>query len=376
MLKTISSGALEGIRVIDASRVLGGPVSGQVLGDHGAEVIKVEGPDGDDTRKWGPPYLGKNSAYFSGANRNKRGLTLDLSTEEGRGEFFLLLQEADVLIENFKESTLAKWGLSIQSFVELNPRLIHCRVSGFGSDGPYGSLPAYDTAMQALCGLMSVNGDEESGSLRVGLPIVDMTTGLNATIGILLALQSREKTGLGQLVETTLYANALSLLHPHAANYFATGKCPRPTGNAHPNIYPYDSFITAKGDIYLAIGNDAQFKLFCEHLDLDGLVQDPRFASNPSRSVHRAELKELLQKALISIDGKILAVDLMQIGVPCAPINTVEDVLKDTHTIHNHLLVELADGYKGLASPIMLSRTPPSYRLAPPEKTELAKEGT
>lgn len=374
MLKIENSGALSGIRVIDVSRVLGGPIAGQILGDHGAEVIKIEGPAGDDTRQWGPPYLGKNSAYFSGANRNKKGMTLDLSSDEGRNQLFSLLETADVLVENFKESTLAKWGVGISSFTERFPHLVHCRVSGFGSEGPYGGLPAYDTAMQALCGLMSVNGDSATGPLRVGLPIVDMTTGLNAVIGILLALQSRERTGVGQLVETTLYANALSMLHPHAANYFATGQCPAPTGNAHPNIYPYDSFATTNGDIYLAIGNDTQFGLFCRHLGLDGLAHEPRFATNPSRSVNRDALKILLQQTLASQDGKSLALALMKIGVPCAPVNTVEDVLSDQHTSHRRLVVELEGGYKGLASPIMMSRTPPSYRYAPPEKAELEGE--
>ncbi|MEB2400378.1 MAG: CoA transferase [Alcaligenaceae bacterium] len=374
MLKTESGGALSGIRVIDASRVLGGPIAGQILGDHGAEVIKVEGPAGDDTRQWGPPYLGRNSAYFSGANRNKKGVTLDLASETGRSRFFAMLETADVLIENFKESTLKKWGIDVSGFTERFPRLVHCRVSGFGSTGPYGGLPAYDTAMQALCGLMSVNGDHSTGPLRVGLPIVDMTTGLNAVIGVLLALQNRERTGMGQLVETTLYANALSMLHPHAPNYFATGRCPAPTGNAHPNIYPYDSYPTANGHIYLAVGNDAQFGLFCRRLGLDELPSDPRFSTNPSRSVNRAALRALLEAALKPEDGRSLALELMRIGVPCAPVNTVEDALCDPHTRHAGLVVELEDEYKGLASPISLSRTPATYRHAPPALAAIEKE--
>lgn len=368
-----NSGALDGVRVIDASRVLGGPIAGQILGDHGAEVLKIEGPAGDDTRQWGPPYLGKNSAYFAGANRNKQSLVLDLSSEAGRDHFFMLLETADVLIENFKESTLQKWGIDVKSFTQRFPRLVHCRVSGFGSDGPYGGLPAYDTAIQALCGLMSVNGDRSTGASRVGLPIVDMTTGLNAVIGVLLALQSRERTGEGQMVETTLYANALSMLHPHAPNYFATGQCPVPTGNAHPNIYPYDSYATATGDIYLAIGNDTQFRVFCRHLGLKDLPLDPLFATNPSRSVNRDALRDILRVALEPQDGKKLVLELMKLGVPCAPINTVEEVLSDPHTTHAELVVELEDGYKGLASPIMLSRTPPSYRYAPPVKPDHEK---
>jgi Predicted acyl-CoA transferases/carnitine dehydratase len=376
MLKNEVAGALAGVRVIDASRVLGGPVAGQILGDHGAHVIKVEGPEGDDTRKWGPPYLGKNSAYFSGANRNKSGMTLDLNSEVGRDQFFALLESADVLIENFKESTLAKWGIEVSTFTNRFPRLVHCRVSGFGSDGPYGGLPAYDTAMQALCGLMSVNGDQQSGALRVGLPIVDMTTGLNAVIGVLLALQHRERTGMGQLVETTLYANALSMLHPHAPNYFATGQCPIQTGNAHPNIYPYDSFQTENGHLYLAIGNDSQFSMFCHHVGLSELPADPRFATNPKRSENRDTLRDLLSPVLAGLDGKMLALDLMRKGVPCSPVNTVEEALLDPHTAHMGMVVEMEGGYKGLGSPIKLSRSPASYRYSPPEKTELVKEGS
>ncbi|ETF04466.1 carnitine dehydratase [Advenella kashmirensis W13003] len=361
-----NTGALKGLRVIDASRVLGGPFCGQILGDHGAEVLKIEIETGDDTRQWGPPYMGHNSAYFSGANRNKRSRVLDLSSSDGRQAFFELLSDTDILVENFKESTLKKWGLHTGSFTQSNPKLIHCRVSGFGSDGPYGGLPAYDTAIQAQCGLMSVNGDNASGPMRVGLPIVDMTTGLNATIGILLALHDRELTGKGQIVETTLFASAISLLHPHSSNYFSTGKSPIPTGNAHPNIYPYDSFRTATGMIYLAIGNDTQFVQFCRHLELDSLSADPLYATNPARSTNREQLRTILQTALQDTDGNQLTSELIRLGVPCAPIKNVQEVLEDPHTLHQNLIVKLDPGYTGIASPISLSRTPASYRLAPP----------
>lgn len=361
-----NNGALGGLKVLDASRVLGGPIAGQILGDHGAEVIKVEGPAGDDTRKWGPPYLGNQAAYFSGANRNKTSITLDLSKEGDRHLFFEMLNEADVLLENFKPSTLAKWGIGLDDFLTHNPRLIHCRVSGFGSEGPYGGLPAYDTAIQALCGLMSVNGDVQSGPMRVGLPIVDMTTGLNAVIGVLLALFHREKTGEGQQIEVTLYASAISLLHPHAPNYFSNQENPKRTGNAHPNIYPYDCFDTKTIPVYLAIGNDVQFKQFCNHINLSSLVDDPLFKTNPDRSVNRHQLRDILQKTLKDMDGKELVNMLLQRGVPCAPVNTVADILTDSHTEHMQLIVELGASYRGLASPIQLSRTPATYRLEPP----------
>lgn len=358
-------GALAGVRVLDVSRVLGGPYAGQVLGDHGADVLKIEGPEGDDTRSWGPPYLGQTSAYFSGANRNKRSQMLNLGTESGRAALMEEVAQADVLIENFKLSTLSKWGWNLNSFLEVNPRLIHCRVSGFGSDGPYGGLPAYDTAVQALCGLMSVNGGADA--TRVGLPVVDMTTGLNAVIAVLLALLARHRTGRGQMVETTLYANAVSLLHPHASNYFATGKNPERTGNAHPNIYPYDSFHTADGTIYLAVGNDTQFVALCDRLGIGTLAFDSRFATNPSRSVNRQALREILEQALSPADGRQLAQDLVKLGVPCAPVCSVAEVLSHAHTAHMGLEVTLPGGYRGVASPIRLSDTPASYRLAPPE---------
>lgn len=366
MANDLQHGALTGLRVLDASRVLGGPLSGQILADHGADVTKVEGPEGDDTRRWGPPYLGRNAAYFCGANRNKASVVLNLRDSVDRADFLERIDESDVLIENFKLSTLLSWGWDLDTFIHRNPRLIHCRVSGFGADGPYGGMPAYDTAIQALCGLMSVNGDEASGPLRVGLPVVDMTTGLNATIGILMALQARNVTGRGQRVETTLYANAISLLHPHAGNFLATGSCPQPTGNAHPNIYPYDRFETATGPIYLAVGNDVQFRVLCDNLGIRETAADAHFASNPARSVNRGMLRGILQAALGSLDGRAIVDELVRKGVPCAPISSVQEALEDKHTAHMGLLVDMEDGYKGVASPIMLSETPPTYRMPPP----------
>ena len=359
-------GALSGLQVIDASRVLGGPICGQMLGVHGAEVIKVEAPAGDDTRRWGPPDLGPVSAYFSGANRNKRVQVLDLNRADDFARFEALIKGADVLLENFMPASAAKWGLTPAFTQALNPRLVHCRVSGFGEVGPLAGLPAYDTAVQALCGLMSVNGDAHSGPLRVGLPVVDMTTGLNAMIGVLLALQARQVTGRGQFVETTLFANAVAMLHPHASNFFATGKNPARTGNAHPNIYPYDSFDTQTGPIYLAIGNDKQFQTFCAHLGQPQWASEPRFASNPQRSVNRAELRALLVPVLAQHDGHALTDALVRLGVPCAPVCEVAQVLQSEQARAMGLVVNMANGYQGVASPIALADTPATYRGTPP----------
>lgn len=363
----LAHGALTGLKVIDASRVLGGPICGQMLGDHGAEVIKVESPVGDDTRKWGPPYFGSMAAYYSGANRNKRLQVLDFNQAADFYRFKELVAEADVLIENFRPSSSKKWGLTPEFTRALNPRLIHCRVSGFGSQGPMADLPAYDTAMQALCGLMTVNGDARTGPLRAGLPVVDMTAGLNAMIGILLALQARHVSGQGQFVETTLYANAVAMLHPHASNFLASGHVPALTGNAHPNIYPYDCFDTRTGPIYLAIGNDRQYRTFCEHLGHVEWADHPDYAHNPQRSVHRARLRELMAPVLQQVDGIALTDALVRQGVPCAPVCNVEQVLQAEQTQAAGLLVNLGAGYQGIASPIVLSDTPATYRHAPPE---------
>lgn len=367
---TAQPGALAGIRVVDLSRVLGGPYCGQILGDHGADVLKIEPPQGDDTRAWGPPFedvQGRQVAsYYMGLNRNKRGTQLDLSTEEGRAILWTLLEGADVLIENFKTGTMERWGLDYDTLAERFPGLVYCRVSGFGADGPLGGLAGYDAAVQAMTGIMSVNGETGGESLRVGLPIVDMVTGLNAALGVLLALQERHTSGRGQFVEASLFDSGLSLLHPHAANWFASGKEPRRTGNAHPNIYPYDAFPTGTDAVFLAVGNDRQFRLLCQHLGAAELGDDPLYATAGARSVNRAALREQLIALLAGQDGPALAEALMAIGVPAAPVLSVSAALKHPHTAHRQMVVQVGDAYTGVASPIKLSRTPASYRLAPP----------
>ena len=360
------TGALAGIRVIDLSRVLGGPYCGQILGDHGADVLKIEPPQGDDTRAWGPPFQNGVASYYLGLNRNKVGTCIDLTTPAGQALLLGLLEGADVLVENFKTGTLEKWGLGYDVLSQRFPRLIHCCVNGFGADGPLGGLAGYDAAVQAMTGIMSVNGEAGGAPLRVGLPLVDMVTGLNATIGILLALQERSRSGKGQFVETSLYDSGLSLLHPHAANWFVDGKQPSLTGNAHPNIYPYDAFPTATAPIFLAVGNDKQFGLLCQHLGCPELARDPQYADARSRSVHRATLRTTLLAAFACHDGPALAQALMDIGVPCAPVLTVDAALEHPHTAHREMVVRIGEDYTGIASPIKLSRTPASYRLVPP----------
>ena len=366
MSHTPNTGALNGIRVVDLSRILGGPLCGQILGDHGADVLKVEPPQGDDTRAWGPPFRDDGvSSYYLGLNRNKRLMRLDLASEAGRAALLPLLAEADVLIENFKTGTLEKWGLGSDTLAERFPLLVHVRVSGFGADGPLGGLPGYDAALQALNGIMSVNGEAGGAPLRVGLPVVDMVTGLNAALGVMLALHERQRSGRGQFVEASLYDSGLSLLHPHGANWFLDGREPQRSGNAHPNIYPYDSFATGSEPIFLAVGNDRQFSILCRHLGASALAEDPRFATAGARSVHREALKTELERLLAGHACKALADALVQAGVPCAPVLSVPQALQHPHTAHRRMVVELPGGYKGIGAPIKLGRTPASYRFAP-----------
>lgn len=359
-----TTGALQGLRVLDLSRILGGPLCGQILGDHGADVLKVEPPSGDDTRAWGPPFKDGVASYYHGLNRNKRLQFLDLSSAPGQEKLLALMAQADVLIENFKIGTMEKWGVGYAQMRERFPRLVWCRVSGFGEDGPLGAWPGYDAAIQAMTGLMSVNGERDGGPLRVGLPVVDMVTGMNAVIGVMMALHERQRSGLGQLVDAALYDSGISLLHPHAANWFMDGKTPQRSGNAHPNIAPYDVLQTGTIPVFFAVGNDRQFRLLCAHIGCAALAQDARFATAGQRSVHRDALKALLEQALAGFDGDRLATELMEIGVPAAPVQAVDAALDHPHTLHRGLRVELP-GYQGVGAPVKLSRTPASYRHAP-----------
>lgn len=360
-----TAGALDGVRVIDLSRVLSGPYCTQILADHGAEVIKVEPPAGDETRTWGPPFVGDVAAYYQGLNRNKRGIWLDLSSPSGGRGLLQLLEGVDVLVENFKSGTMERWGLGYDVLSQRFPGLIHCRVSGFGADGPLGGMPGYDAAIQAMSGIMSVNGDAEGQPTRVGVPIVDMVTGLNAAIGVLLALQERKRSGRGQFVDVALFDCALSILHPHTASHFADGKTPARTGNAHPNITPYDIFPTAGNPIFLAVGNDRQFRTLCVELGAPGLADDPDYASNSKRGANRHRLKEVLAGLLKAHDAQTLSERLLRAGVPCSGVLDIPQALRHPHTAHRRMVVS-QDGYTGIASPVKLSRTPASYRRPPP----------
>lgn len=367
-------GALAGTRVLDLSRVLGGPYCSQILADHGATVIKVEPPQGDETRHWGPPFDNGTAAYYRGVNRNKRDIALDLSKREGREVLLRLLEDADVLLENFKVGTLEKWGLGYEDVLkERYPRLIHCRISGFGADGPLGAAPGYDAVAQAMGGLMSINGNTDSGPTRIGLPLVDLTTGLGAVIGVLLAVIERGRSGQGQFIDCTLYDSAVSLLHPHAANWLASGKLPSLSGNAHPNVAPYDKFTTATGDIFVGVGNDNQFRKFCEHIGRPELATDPRFRTNGDRNGHRDALRAEIDRELREFDGAEFCKALLGIGVPAGPVQNVQQVMEHPHTRHREMVVEI-EGYRGTGVPVKLSRTPGRVHSRAPEFGEHTRE--
>ena len=369
------SGALTGIRVVDLSRVLGGPYCTQILSDHGARVVKVEPPMGDETRTWGPPFVEGTASYFLGVNRNKQDIVLDLSRPEGREAVLRLLADADVLVENFKTGTMEKWGLGFEEVLrERFPRLIHCRVSGFGGDGPLGGAPGYDAVAQAMGGLMSVNGDPASGPTRIGIPIVDMTTGLNAVIGILLALAERQRSRQGQFVEATLFDTAVGLLHPHAANWFVNGQVPVLAGSGHPNVVPYDKFETRSGEVFLGIGNDGQFRKFCAFVGAPELATDARYASNGERNRNRIALRASIETLLADRDAAELCEGLLKAGIPAGPVNQLPQVLQHPHTLHREMVVEFDNGQRGLGIPVKLSRTPGSVHAAAPTLGQHTRE--
>lgn len=374
--------ALSGLRVLDLSRVLAGPWAGQMLADLGADVVKVERPGaGDDTRAWGPPYLrdadGRDTseaAYFLSANRNKRSITIDFTQPEGQQRVRDLVQRADVLIENFKVGGLAAYGLDYQSLQALNPRLIYCSVTGFGQQGPYAKRAGYDFMIQAMGGLMSItgkaDGEDGAGPVKVGVALTDILTGLYASNAILAALAERERSGQGQYIDLALLDVQIACLGNQALNYLTTGVPPRRLGNAHPNIVPYQDFPTADGDFILTVGNDGQFRKFCEVAGHPEWATDPRFVSNAARVASRAELIPLIRQVTVFRTTAEWIAALEQAGVPCGPINDLAQVFADPQVQARGTRIRMAHPLAGevdlVANPIRLSRTPVDYRRPPP----------
>ena len=374
MTEERGEGALAGLTVIDLTRVLGGPYCTQVLGDNGAEVIKIEPPQGDEVRDWGPPFdAGGDASYFLGINRNKRSLGLDLSRPAGRDALLRLLERADVLIENFKPGSMERWGLGYEDVLRPRfPRLIHCRISGFGADGPLGGFPGYDAVIQAMAGWFSVNGSPESGPTRVGIPMVDIGTGLYAAIAILMAVVERGRSGEGQFIDMTLYDAGVALMHPHVPNYYL-GRVPALTGNAHPNISPYDRFRTKTVDVFLGVGNDRAFGRLCRELGAPELAEDARFHTNRDRVTNRAALTEALEPRLLAVDGEDLCRRLLAAGVPAGPVQSVDQVMNHPHTLHRGMAAELGD-YRGWGLPLKFGRTPGAIKRRPPRYGEHGRE--
>ncbi|MFI7868830.1 CaiB/BaiF CoA transferase family protein [Ectopseudomonas khazarica] len=376
------SGALSHIRVLDLSRVLAGPWCGQILGDLGAEVIKVEKPGaGDDTRHWGPPYIkdaegndSREAAYFQSANRNKQSLTLDFTQPEGQRLVRELVAQCDVLLENFKVGGLAAYGLDYASLKAINPKLIYCSITGFGQTGPYAKRAGYDFMIQGLGGLMSLTGrpegEEGAGPMKVGVALTDILTGLYATVGVLAALNQREQSGIGQHIDVALLDVQVACLANQAMNYLTTGVSPKRLGNAHPNIVPYQDFPSADGNFILAVGNDGQFRKFCEVAGIAGLADDPRYATNKARVANRAELiPQLRQATVFKTTAQWIAL-LEAAGVPCGPINDLQQVFADPQVQSRGLSFDLPNALGGrtpqVASPLRLSDTPVAYHSAPP----------
>ena len=361
-----SQPALAGLRVLDLSRVLAGPYCAQMLGDQGASVLKIEPPQGDETRLLGPPFVGDDAAYFMSINRNKQAIALDLNQPGARDVLLRLLEDADVLIENFLPGTMEKWGLGYQDVLAPRfPRLVYCRVTGFGLDGPLGNLPGYDAVLQAMSGLMSINGDAGGGPTRVGIPLVDIVTGLHSAFGVMTALAERARSGKGQLVEACLYDTAMSLLIPHAANWMASGKVPGRTGSGHPNISPYDKYTARDGEIFLGVVNDGQFRKFSTAIGHPEWMDDARFCDGRARMANRAAMRDAIEAALGQFDSAPLCEKLMAAGVPAGPVQTVNQSVQHPHTAHRNMKVEI-DGATVLGVPIKLTRTPGAVTKAPP----------
>jgi len=382
------STALAGIKVLDLSRILAGPSATQLLGDLGADIVKVEKPaEGDDTRKWGPPYI-KNpsgqdtdeSAYYLSANRNKRSIAIDMGSDQGLALLHRLIARADVLVENYKVGSLAKYGLSYEQLKDRYPRLIYCSITGFGQTGPYASRPGYDFLIQGMGGIMSLTGEPEGLPMKVGVGIADVMTGMYAAVGILAALQERLGSGRGQHIDIALLDTQIAWLVNAGTNYLTDRKVPKRLGNGHPNIVPYQVFPSADLPMILAVGNDAQFERFCHVAGMPDIPKDGRFATNVMRVQHRDEICAIVEARLKTKPRAFWLESLERVNVPCGPVNDLEAVFNDPHVrarcAELRMDCEWAQGGEIhlLANPLKLSRTPPTYRYPPPRLDEHTAE--
>jgi len=376
------SGPLSHVRVLDLSRILAGPWAGQVLADLGADVVKVERPGaGDDTRSWGPPFLKDESGrttsdagYFLAVNRGKRSITLDLSKPEGQELVRRLAARADILLENYKVGTLEKFGLGYEDLKKVNPRLVYCSVTGFGQTGPKRDHAAYDFMIQAASGLMSVTGERDglpgAGPQKVGVPIVDLMTGMYTAVAVLAGLARRDHTGEGEYIDIGMLDVGVSMLANQAMNYLISGKAPRRAGNKHPNIQPQDVFATRDGYIALVVGNDSQYVKFCEAVGRPEWAGDERFRTNAGRVTNQAVLLPMIGELLATRDTRAWSELFNSAGVPCGPINTVPEVFEDEQVKHRSMLLRIAHPAAGsvpqVASPMKFTEAPLSFDRPPP----------
>lgn len=373
------SGALKHIRILDLSRVLAGPYCTMILGDLGAEVIKVEAPGGsDDTRKWGPPFKNGVSAYYLCANRNKKSITLDLKSPDGVETIKNLVNESDVIINNFKTGTMEKFGLDYETLSRINPQLVYCSITGFGETGPNKDMPGYDFIIQAMSGLMSITGDHESGPQKYGVAITDILTGLYASIGIQGALLERTQSNKGQKLDISLYDSAVSALVNIGSNYLMSGEVPERLGNHHANIVPYQTFKTKEGEMVIAVGNDNQFKTLCKLINKPEYSEDKRFKTNPARVENRDTLVPLLQEAFLTKPTSYWEEQCDKHNIPCGPIQTLGEVEKDPQLKARDMFIDFdhptAGAIKMIGSPLKLSRTPVSITKHPPNIGEHNEE--
>jgi crotonobetainyl-CoA:carnitine CoA-transferase CaiB-like acyl-CoA transferase len=369
---------LNGIRVLDLSRVLAGPYCTMVLGDLGADVIKVEAPEGDETRGWGPPFTAGESAYYLCVNRNKRSIVLDFKTEEGRRALHELIKRSDVLVENFRPGTLARFALDFESVSAINPDLIYCSITGFGQTGPLRERPGYDFMIQAMGGLMGITGEPQGEPMKVGVAVADLFAGQNAVIAILAALQARSQTGRGQHLDISLFDSQVAMLANVASNYLVSGNLPKRYGNAHANIVPYQSFQSSDAWFVIAVGNDRQFEKLCEVIDKKELGEDKRFVVNAERVKNREELISILKPIFLTRTVTEWLSMLETAGIPCGPINTLDKVFSMPQVEAREMLIQLEHEEIGdlrlVGSPLKFSETPVDYRLPPPRLGQHTEE--
>jgi crotonobetainyl-CoA:carnitine CoA-transferase CaiB-like acyl-CoA transferase len=364
---------LAGLKVVELARILAGPWAGQILADLGADVVKVESPQGDDTRRWGPPFVAngdgtEDAAYFHATNRNKRSVTADFRTPEGKALVLELVRDADVVIENFKVGDLAHYGLDYASLKAAHPRLVYCSITGFGQDGPYARRPGYDFIVQGMSGIMDLSGRADGPPTKIGVAYADIMTGLYAVIAIQAALHQRDKTGGGQYIDLALFDTMVGTLANQAMNYLVSGESPRRIGMSHPNIVPYDGYETADGWVIVAIGNDSQFERFADLVDLPA---NPAWATNAGRVADREALHAAIAGQLADWERDALLADLEEQGIPAGPINTVGQALSDPQIAARAMVLDLGGGLKGLRTPIRFS----DCELAPAKRAPILGEG-